>query len=83
VESLNPATSRLRVLELAAAAEQRLTHPVAEAIVRYAQAEQVEILPRSKWDYQLGLGVQALIDGETVYVGAIAFCVRVALTWKR
>ncbi|MBE8991545.1 heavy metal translocating P-type ATPase [Nostoc sp. LEGE 12450] len=73
VESLNPATSRLRVLELAAAAEQRLTHPVAEAIVRYAEAEQVEILPRSKWDYQLGLGVQAQIDGETVYVGSDRF----------
>ncbi|MBE9000902.1 cadmium-translocating P-type ATPase [Nostoc sp. LEGE 12447] len=73
VESLNPATSRLRVLELAAAAEQRLTHPVAEAIVRYAEAEQVEILPRTKWDYQLGLGVQALIDGETVYVGSDRF----------
>ncbi|MEH1840542.1 MAG: heavy metal translocating P-type ATPase [Nostoc sp.] len=73
VESLNPATSRLRVLELAAAAEQRLTHPVAEAIVRYAQAEQVAILPRSKWDYQLGLGVQALIDEETVYVGSDRF----------
>ncbi|MEH2212104.1 heavy metal translocating P-type ATPase [Nostoc sp.] len=73
LESLNPATSRLRVLELAAAAEQRLTHPVAEAIVRYAQAEQVEILPRSKWDYQLGLGVQALIDEETVYVGSDRF----------
>ena len=73
VESLNPATSRLRVLELAAAAEQRLTHPVAEAIVRYAEAEQVAILPRSKWDYQLGLGVQALIDGETVYVGSDRF----------
>ncbi|MBD2561476.1 MULTISPECIES: heavy metal translocating P-type ATPase [Nostoc] len=73
VESFNPATSRLRVLELAAAAEQRLTHPVAEAIVRYAQAEQVEILPRSKWDYQLGLGVKAQIDGETVYVGSDRF----------
>ncbi|GAX43457.1 heavy metal translocating P-type ATPase [Tolypothrix sp. NIES-4075] len=73
VESLNPATSRLRVLELAAAAEQRLTHPVAEAIVRYAEAEQVAILPRSKWDYQLGLGVQALIDKETVYVGSDRF----------
>jgi Cu2+-exporting ATPase len=73
VESLNPATSRLRVLALAAAAEQRLTHPVAEAIVRYAQAEQVEILPRSKWDYQLGLGVKAQIDGETVYVGSDRF----------
>ncbi|MGI2907301.1 heavy metal translocating P-type ATPase [Tolypothrix sp. VBCCA 56010] len=73
VESLNPATSRLRVLELAAAAEQRLTHPVAEAIVRYAEAEQVAILPRSQWDYQLGLGVQALIDKETVYVGSDRF----------
>jgi Cu2+-exporting ATPase len=73
VESLNLATSKLRVLELAAAAEQRLTHPVAEAIVRYAQAEQVEILPRSKWDYQLGLGVKAQIDGETVYVGSDRF----------
>ncbi|MBW4572743.1 MAG: cadmium-translocating P-type ATPase [Tolypothrix carrinoi HA7290-LM1] len=73
VESLNPATSTLRVLELAAAAEQRLTHPVAEAIVRYAEAQQVAILPRSKWDYQLGLGVQALIDGETVYVGSDRF----------
>ena len=73
VESLNPATSTLRVLELAAAAEQRLTHPVAEAIVRYAEARSVEILPRSKWDYQLGLGVQALIDGETVYVGSDRF----------
>ncbi len=73
MESLNPTTSRLRVLELAAAAEQRLTHPVAEAIVRYAEAEQVGILPRSKWDYQLGLGVKALIDGETVYVGSDRF----------
>jgi Cu2+-exporting ATPase len=70
VESLNPATSTTRVLELAAAAEQRLTHPVAEAIVRYAQTQGIEVLPRSKWDYQLGLGVKAQIDGETVYVGS-------------
>ncbi|OKH31341.1 cadmium-translocating P-type ATPase [Nostoc calcicola FACHB-389] len=73
VESLNPATSDLRVLELAAAAEQRLTHPVAEAVIRYAEAQQVAIPSRSKWDYQLGLGVQADIDGETVYVGSDRF----------
>ncbi|BAY75094.1 cation transporting ATPase [Nostoc linckia NIES-25] len=73
VESLNPATSDLRVLELAAAAEQRLTHPVAEAVIRYAEAQQVAIPNRSKWDYQLGLGVQAEIDGETVYVGSERF----------
>jgi len=73
VESLNPATSDLRVLELAAAAEQRLTHPVAEAVIRYAEAQQIAIPNRSKWDYQLGLGVQAEIDGETVYVGSERF----------
>ncbi|WP_086763043.1 heavy metal translocating P-type ATPase [Nostoc sp. 106C] len=73
VESLNPATSTTRVLELAAAAEQRLTHPVAEAIIRYAEAKKVIIPNRQKWNYQLGLGVQAEIDGETVYVGSDRF----------
>ncbi|BAZ50596.1 cation transporting ATPase [Nostoc sp. NIES-4103] len=73
VVSYNPAVSSLRVLALAAAAEQRLTHPVAEAIIRYAEAQQVEIPSRSKWNYQLGLGVEAEIDGETVYVGSERF----------
>ncbi len=70
VESLNPETSPTRVLQLAAAAEQRLTHPVAEAVIRYAEQQKIEIPTRGKWDYQLGLGVQAEIDGETVYVGS-------------
>ncbi|ARV63359.1 cadmium-translocating P-type ATPase [Nostocales cyanobacterium HT-58-2] len=73
VQSLNSATSTTRVLELAASAEQRLTHPVAEAIVRYAQTQNIEVPSRAKWDYQLGLGVRAEIDGETVYVGSERF----------
>jgi len=73
VESMNGSTSPLRVLQLAATAEQRLTHPVAEAVIRYAQAQEVEILSRGKWNYQLGLGVQAEIDGETVLVGSDRF----------
>ncbi len=73
VESLNPETSTARVLALASAAEQRLTHPVAEAIVRHGEAEKVEVLEREKWEYQLGLGVEAIIDGEMVYVGSERF----------
>ena len=73
VESLNVSVSSGRVLALAAAAEQRLTHPVAEAIIRYAQTQQVEIPSRSQWKYELGLGVQAQIDGEIVYVGSERF----------
>lgn len=63
----------LQVLELAAAAEQRLTHPVAEAIVRYAEAQGVKISSRGKWEYQIGLGVCAEIEGQTVLVGSDRF----------
>ncbi|GAA6618864.1 heavy metal translocating P-type ATPase [Scytonema sp. NUACC26] len=83
VESLNPNTSPTRVLQLAAAAEQRLTHPVAEAIVRYAEEQKIEIPTRGKWDYQLGLGVQAEIDGETVYVGSERLLEQVGISMER
>ncbi|WP_156481582.1 heavy metal translocating P-type ATPase [Anabaena sp. 4-3] len=73
VESYHPEIGSDRILAIAAAAEQRLTHPVAEAVIRYAEAQKVAIPSRSKWDYQLGLGVKAEIDGETVYVGSERF----------
>jgi Cu2+-exporting ATPase len=62
-----------RVLELAAAAEQRLTHPVAAAVMHYAQQQNVEILPRGEWEYEIGLGVRADIQGEEVLVGSKRF----------
>jgi P-type Cu2+ transporter len=65
--------SETRLLQLAAAAEQRLTHPVANAIVRYAQEMDVEIPARGEWEYQVGLGVQAEIEGQTILVGSVRF----------
>lgn len=59
-----------RVLALAAAAERDLTHPVAQATVNYADSQQVPDLPRGEWDYRVGLGVCAEIDGETIWVGS-------------
>ena len=73
VDSYNLEISGDRILAIAAAAEQRLTHPVAEAIVRYAESQKVAIPSRSKWDYKLGLGVKAQIDGDTIYVGSERF----------
>jgi P-type Cu2+ transporter len=83
VESLNPDVSPTRVLQLAAAAEQRLTHPVAEAIIRYAEEQKVDIPTRGKWDYQLGLGVKAEIDGETVYVGSERLLEQIGICMER
>jgi Cu2+-exporting ATPase len=59
-----------RLLEIAAAAEQRLTHPVASAVVRYAEQQGVRSLQRDRWDYRVGFGVRAKIDGEEVIVGS-------------
>ncbi|MDJ0508022.1 MAG: heavy metal translocating P-type ATPase [Crocosphaera sp.] len=59
-----------KVLQIAASAEQRITHPVAEAIANYAQGKKIEILPRQAWDYEVGLGMVATIDGKTVLVGS-------------
>jgi P-type Cu2+ transporter len=70
VRSFNPEVSVNRLIALAATAELRLTHPVAEAVVRHAEQEQIDFLTREKWEYQLGLGVEAIIDGELVYVGS-------------
>ncbi|MBD2498076.1 heavy metal translocating P-type ATPase [Nostoc sp. FACHB-280] len=62
-----------RMLALAAAAEQRLTHPVAAAVVKYAEKQGIEILPRQEFVYEIGLGVRAEIDGEQVIVGSDRF----------
>src|SRR5919199_3373312 len=73
VETEGKATSAMEVLELAASAEQRLTHPVAEAIVRYAEEQGAKILPREKFNYEIGQGVRAKIDGQAVLVGSEHF----------
>lgn len=70
VEAVAERISAKRLLELATAAEQRLTHPVAEAVMRYAAEQHVEILPRGEWSYEIGLGVIAQIDGQQVLVGS-------------
>lgn len=61
------------VLALAAAAEQRLTHPVADAIVRAAQARGLTIPERTTSDYTLGLGVESQVNGQAVLVGSRRF----------
>jgi Cu2+-exporting ATPase len=62
-----------RVLALAAAAEDRLTHPVSEAIVRAARARGIAVPERQGSEYAIGLGVEATVDGSAVAVGSARF----------
>ena len=72
VVSINGSTAD-EVLVLAAAAEQRMTHPVADAIVRAAEARQLSIPDRTASDYSLGLGVEAIVNDSVVLVGSPRF----------
>lgn len=58
------------VLVLAATAEQRLNHPVAEAVLRYAESRRIEPRERGDWHYEIGLGVRAAVGGSAVLVGS-------------
>ncbi|MEI8016224.1 MAG: heavy metal translocating P-type ATPase [Nitrospira sp.] len=68
------------VLALAAAAERRMTHPVADAIVRAAEARQLSIPERTASDYSLGLGVEAIVNDSVVLVGSPRFMTLRGLT---
>ena len=61
------------LLALAAAVENRLSHPAARAIVREAEERQIAIPERHESRYEIGLGVEAWVDGVSIAVGGEEF----------
>jgi P-type Cu2+ transporter len=70
VRTVTDAFSDLDVLALAATVDQRLSHPVAEAVVRYAAQRGVTPGRRGRWHYDIGMGVRAEVGGRDVLVGS-------------
>ncbi len=62
-----------RLLGLAAAAESRLTHPVADAVRAKAAALGGEVPACDEPIYRLGLGVEGEVDGRYVHLGSERF----------
>lgn len=65
--------SKHEILCYAASAEKGLTHPIAEAIVHHAKDEGVSLKECEDWEYKIGLGAFAKIDGMTICVGSPRF----------
>lgn len=61
--------SSSEILQLAASLEIGSEHPLARAILKGAQAEQIQLLPMKNFHSYTGLGVSGEIDGHTVYLG--------------
>lgn len=65
-----------KVLALAAAAEARLKHPVAQAIVAKASESRLRIPERQESRYHIGLGVEVQVNGYYLHVGSQRFLER-------
>ena len=61
------------LLGLAAAAETRLHHPVAEALRTRARELAVDVPPCDETQYRVGLGVEGQVNGYYLHVGSERF----------
>ena len=62
-----------RILTLAATAEQNFSHPIAKAILERFGELGIPLLPIETSQYQMGLGISVVIEGELVRIGSRRF----------
>lgn len=61
------------VLQFAAAAEYKQTHPIALAILQEARLRQLELPALDHAEYQIGHGLSVQINGQLIQVGSMRF----------
>ncbi len=57
------------VLRLAASLESRSEHPLARAVVAFAERKGIRVVPPETFRYEIGRGVQGRVEGREVFVG--------------
>lgn len=61
--------NELKLLQLAAAVERNSEHPLAEAVVRYASSQQVNLVEAKNFEAIAGSGVQGIVSDRLVQIG--------------
>jgi Zn2+/Cd2+-exporting ATPase len=64
-----PGTTEAEILSWAAGAEKRSPHPLAQAVVRAAEARGIAFTPAEQLTQHLGKGLTARVEGASVEVG--------------
>ena len=62
-------SNELKLLHLAAAVERNSEHPLAEAVVQYAQSQEVQLTEAQDFEAIAGSGVQGYVSGRLVQIG--------------
>ncbi|MGB3614141.1 MAG: heavy metal translocating P-type ATPase, partial [Elainellaceae cyanobacterium] len=67
--TVDETASEQRLLKLAASVERSSEHPLAEAVVQYAQRQGVALAEAQAFEAVAGSGVQGLVAGQRVQIG--------------
>ena len=62
-------SNELKLLQLAASVERNSEHPLAEAVVQYAQSQSVQVTEAQEFEAIAGSGVQAYVSHQWVQIG--------------
>lgn len=62
-------SNELKLLHLAASIERNSEHPLAAAVVQYAQSQEVELAEAENFEAKTGSGVQGYVSGRLVQIG--------------
>ena len=62
-------SNEIKLLRLAASLERNSEHPLAEAVVKYAQSQQVNLAETRNFDAIAGSGVQGIVSDRFVQIG--------------
>ncbi|MCS7199778.1 MAG: heavy metal translocating P-type ATPase [Caldimicrobium sp.] len=65
-----------RLLQLAASLEQRIQHPVAQAITSLAEEKNIPLIPRLSSNYFLGLGIEGILENKKYALGSTKFVLK-------
>ncbi|SKB15079.1 putative copper-transporting ATPase SynA [Planktothrix sp. PCC 11201] len=61
-----------QIVQLAATVEQGSNHPISQAILKEAKEQNLSLLIGSNFQTEPGLGVSAMIENQTIFVGNLA-----------
>ncbi|MCY7275985.1 MAG: heavy metal translocating P-type ATPase [Phormidesmis sp. CAN_BIN44] len=82
VQIMAVAQAETQLLKVAAALESLSEHPIGEAVVRFAQKQQVEWQPATNVQAHTGQGITGEIDQQLAIVGKAAFVKEHASGWS-
>ncbi|MEG4938895.1 heavy metal translocating P-type ATPase [Microcoleus sp. F4-D5] len=64
-------SNELNLLKLAASVERNSEHPLGEAVVRYAQSQEVKLTDVKDFEAIAGSGVRGIVEGKSIALGTL------------